>query len=383
MPTSDIKKGPLYVDSTNNRVGIGTSSPSVALQVKGASIPIVSQSTSTGTGPNFLKFIDSASTDLGYVGYGASNNNLYLVNYSADPIIFYNSSEKMRIDASGRVGIGTTSPTGNANGSALVLEVHSSGANPPEILAGGQNAEISIAGGSAASYLWSTGAYPLVIGTNGSEKMRITSAGDVAMLNHASIGVNAPASTRALTVAGATDGSGSSILVCYNSSLASKFAVRDDGYITATGDIQVGGGVLLGGTGSANYLDDYEEGTWVPQLYKGTTQVTSPTVASGKYRKVGDLLYLNWYFYKSSGALGSQTGNWIVKGFPFALSTGSPYAGIPVTYFGINSVDYFGASPHRVQANYSDGMEVYGAQTNTNWTSGYVELAANGVIRLS
>ena len=28
-------------------------------------------------------------------------------------------------------------------------------------------------------------------------------------------------------------------------------------------DITLSGGVYLGGTGSANYLDDYEEGTWV------------------------------------------------------------------------------------------------------------------------
>ena len=148
-------------------------------------------------------------------------------------------------------------------------------------------------------------------------------------------------------------------------------------------NLYLSGGVYLGGTGSANHLDDYEEGTWVPQFYKGTTQVTSPTVAVGKYRKIGDLLYLNWYFIKNSGAFGSQTGNWIVKGFPFTLTPAAPYAGIPVTYFAINSVDYFTVSPHRVQVNYSDGMEVYGTQTNTDWTSGYVEIGGNGVIRLS
>jgi hypothetical protein len=81
------------------------------LHVKGGNNPIISQSTATGGGPNSLKFIDSASTDLGYVGYGAANKSLYLVNFSADPIIFYNSSEKMRIDSSGNVGISTTTTT--------------------------------------------------------------------------------------------------------------------------------------------------------------------------------------------------------------------------------------------------------------------------------
>jgi len=35
MPTSDIKKGPLYVDSTNNRVGVGNAAPTTALDVTG------------------------------------------------------------------------------------------------------------------------------------------------------------------------------------------------------------------------------------------------------------------------------------------------------------------------------------------------------------
>jgi hypothetical protein len=29
-------------------------------------------------------------------------------------------------------------------------------------------------------------------------------------------------------------------------------------------DLYLSGGVYLGGTGAANYLDDYEEGTWTP-----------------------------------------------------------------------------------------------------------------------
>jgi|9_EtaG_2_1085328.scaffolds.fasta_scaffold08811_2 hypothetical protein len=37
MATSDIKKGPLYVDSTNNRVGVGTASPDALLEIESAS----------------------------------------------------------------------------------------------------------------------------------------------------------------------------------------------------------------------------------------------------------------------------------------------------------------------------------------------------------
>jgi hypothetical protein len=45
------------------------------------------------------------------------------------------------------------------------------------------------------------------------------------------------------------------------------------------------GGVYLGGTGAANYLDDYEEGTWTPTLNSG-----SHDNQIGSYVKVGNLV---------------------------------------------------------------------------------------------
>jgi len=54
-------------------------------------------------------------------------------------------------------------------------------------------------------------------------------------------------------------------------------------------DLRLSGGVYLGGTGSANYLDDYEEGTWTP-----TTPSGSWTVNSANYVKVGKLVHCNF-----------------------------------------------------------------------------------------
>ena len=75
--------------------------------------------------------------------------------------------------------------------------------------------------------------------TTGTFSGAVTAASTASIAGHASVGVNAVDSTRALTVAGASDGSGSSILVCYNSSLAAKFAVRDDGVITAGSNLSL------------------------------------------------------------------------------------------------------------------------------------------------
>jgi len=48
-------------------------------------------------------------------------------------------------------------------------------------------------------------------------------------------------------------------------------------------DLYLSGGVRVGGTGSANYLDDYEEGTFTP-TWNG---YASPHATSGSYTKIG------------------------------------------------------------------------------------------------
>ena len=55
-------------------------------------------------------------------------------------------------------------------------------------------------------------------------------------------------------------------------------------------DLFLSGGAYIGGTGSANYLDDYEEGTFTP-----TTSTSGYTVSdsSATYTKVGRLVNLN------------------------------------------------------------------------------------------
>ena len=80
----------------------------------------------------------------------------------------------------------------------------------------------------------------------------ITVSNDLANTGHASIGASAVDASRALTVAGATDGSSGSGLVVYNSSLASKFAVRDDGLVSITNNATVGGTLGVTGTGGVS-----------------------------------------------------------------------------------------------------------------------------------
>jgi hypothetical protein len=83
-------------------------------------------------------------------------------------------------------------------------------------------------------------------------------------------------------------------------------------------DLYLSGGVHLGGTGSANKLDDYEEGTWTPA--SGTAGITTTGSPSGTYTKIGRIIYytFNLQFYKT----GSGSANVALTGLPFSGTGG-------------------------------------------------------------
>jgi hypothetical protein len=56
--------------------------------------------------------------------------------------------------------------------------------------------------------------------------------------------------------------------------------------LVSTAPIRASGGVYLGGTGSANYLDDYEQGSWTST----TTGITGANVTAANYTKIGQLV---------------------------------------------------------------------------------------------
>lgn len=90
----------LYVDSTNNNVGIGTT-PTSLLHIKGQAPVLTLQDTDT-SGTTNIEFQDSAATVDAKISIG--NSTQYMAFETA-------GTERLRIDSSGNVGIGTTSPS--------------------------------------------------------------------------------------------------------------------------------------------------------------------------------------------------------------------------------------------------------------------------------
>jgi hypothetical protein len=84
-------------------------------------------------------------------------------------------------------------------------------------------------------------------------------------------------------------------------------------------DLFLSGGAYLGGTGSANKLDDYEEGSFTPVLNSFTGSYTHQI---GQYRKVGGLVTAAIHIHISSTG---GNGDLIVTGLPFTQVSNSRY----------------------------------------------------------
>ena len=91
----------LFWDNTNSRLGVGTNSPQWTFHAKAATSPILAENTGSGYYMVDLKTTTGAVVRLGNSG------DTFVVNV--------NSADRMVINSSGNVGIGTSAPTGLFN----------------------------------------------------------------------------------------------------------------------------------------------------------------------------------------------------------------------------------------------------------------------------
>ena len=137
------------------------------------------------------------------------------------------------------------------------------------------------------------------------------------------VGSISSAFSSSIAIDGAANRSGlylatSSLVPRYNASNIDA-TVDLGGTSTRFKDLYLSGGVYLGGTGAANKLDDYEEGTWTPAWSAtGTTFTYTANGQVGRYVKVGELVTA--YCYTGVSAVSGTKGAVTLTGLPFALA---------------------------------------------------------------
>jgi hypothetical protein len=259
--TGDVKSGASratrFMINSSGNVGIGTASPEAEARLS------VAGGRAYFDAPNeyTLRVLKSGVAGA-FIGTSAANT-----------LNFYNGigTERMRLDSSGNLLVGKTDTTGNVAGISL---------RPSGLIVG------TVSSGAVGYFNRTTSDGTIIdlrkdnvqvgsIGCNGGD---LTIGTGVTTLKYVD-------SLDTIHPNGTGSGSDGNTTLGWSNN---RFK-----------DLYLSGGVYLGGTGAANKLDSYEEGTWTPALAGASGQVYGSQF--GRYVKIGNKVTL-WFDFSLTTA---------------------------------------------------------------------------------
>jgi hypothetical protein len=384
------------VITSGGNVGIGESNPATPLHITATSPSVWLSGGATGQSNILLG--PSSDADEGSIFYEQSNNAL---GFRA------NAAERMRIDSSGNVAIGVSSPNEKLTVSGNIelyndeqdgyIWFHDAGTRSWTI--GSQQStgsfvltnavdvgsgEKIVVDSSGNLLVGKTSEDATTVGSTMRPNGGIVSVRDgdtnVVLNRKTSDGTIIDFRKDGTTVGSIAAGSGGFLTIgspagtpVYATFANGTFkpttstGVNDDGSgdlgnsSSRWKDLYLSGGVYLGGTGSANFLDDYEEGSWSPTI---TMSTTNPSVTysrqHGSYVKVGTIVTCHFNIYATS--LSGGSGNVQLSNLPFTSTNtagNGSEARRPVVYLGFaTGTGWSSATPRTalVQANSTNAV---------------------------
>jgi hypothetical protein len=367
----------LRINSTGN-VGIGTNSPSQALQVAyGNNGYILSQQSNTlaSTLRANLALVNGSTT------FGASDRTYRFSNLgtsaTASDLVFdyWNGTaftERMRIDSAGLVGIGTSSQSSplvvgtnqtqtvasaaqfNGNGTALstgnaIVVISSTNVTPAADIGG------SLAFAANTTTLSS---YPMA---SISGRYETVGAGVYSGYLAFATTTSAGAPTERMRI----DSSGNVLI--------GKTSPTSNG-----GDLQVSSGITFPATqvaaSDANTLDDYEEGTWTATLTPLTSGTITLSANTCTYTKVGRKVTVTGEI--NTSAISSPLGRLRIGTLPFVSGSGKSFESV-ATIRVVGAVAIIAIDA--LLPNAGNYIDIYPAGTSTDTYASNID-ASTGIV---
>jgi hypothetical protein len=363
----------LFVDASTNRVGVGMSTPIEPLHATGRILSTTTYGGSTQRIGTSIGQNGNTRADIDFRRWtgAAANHGVGMIDVADTGVMaFYTDSktsntpattERMSLDASGNLAIANGNQTAATVSSRIMFgnkgTFTDSGVGRAEICGVSEGA-LWYSGTALAFY---TNPGPDVTGTAPTERMRLDASGNLLVgktaanftvagheLKPASFAGftrdgGSPVVVNRLTTDGdliefyrggttvgsigtvsgllgigsgdailAFDGTSNSMVPMSTQTGGASNGVLDFGAsLRRFKDLYLSGGVYLGGTGAANKLDDYEEGTWTPSTTVGLTSTYA------RYTKVGNRVFFD---LEVTITTNSNAGQMQILSLPFAAS---------------------------------------------------------------